>query len=48
MQKKEREILDKNILFEILKYGKFSTISMCRNDDPYIVTLSYGSVYSYA
>ena len=42
MQKKEREILDKNKLFEILKYGKYSTISMCRNDDPYIVTLSYG------
>ena len=42
MQKKEREILDKRILLEILKNGKFSTISMCRNDEPYIVTLSYG------
>jgi len=42
MQKKEREILDKRILLEILKNGKFSTISMCRYDDPYIVTLSYG------
>jgi hypothetical protein len=42
MQKKEREILDKTILSEILKNGKFSTISMCRNDEPYIVTLSYG------
>ncbi|GAH11801.1 unnamed protein product, partial [marine sediment metagenome] len=27
---------------EIMKNGKFSTISMCRNDEPYIVTLSYG------
>ncbi|MHA1459217.1 MAG: pyridoxamine 5'-phosphate oxidase family protein [Promethearchaeota archaeon] len=42
MQKKEREILDKRIYLEILKNGKFSTISMCRNDEPYIVTLSYG------
>ncbi len=42
MQKKDREILDKRILSEILKNGKFSTISMCRNDEPYIVTLSYG------
>ena len=42
MQKKEREILDKRILLEILKKGKFSTISMCRNNEPYIVTLSYG------
>jgi nitroimidazol reductase NimA-like FMN-containing flavoprotein (pyridoxamine 5'-phosphate oxidase superfamily) len=42
MQKKEREILDNRILMEILQNGKFSTISMCRNDEPYIVTLSYG------
>jgi len=42
MQKKEREILDKRILSEILINGKFSTISMCRNNEPYIVTLSYG------
>ena len=42
MQKKEREILDKKIIMEILNNGKFSTISMCRNDEPYIVTLSYG------
>ena len=42
MQKKDREILDKRITSEIMKNGKFSTISMCRNDEPYIVTLSYG------
>lgn len=42
MQKKEREILDKRIYLEIMKKGKFSTIAMCRNDEPYIVTLSYG------
>ena len=42
MQKKEREIFDKRTYLEIMKNGKFSTISMCRNDEPYIVTLSYG------
>ena len=42
MRKKDREILDKRIYLEIMKSGKFSTISMCRNDEPYIVTLSYG------
>jgi len=42
MQKKDREILEKRIILEIMKNGKFSTISMCRNDEPYIVTLSYG------
>lgn len=42
MQKKEREILDKGLLLEIMRNGKFTTISMCRNNEPYIVTLSYG------
>ena len=42
MKKKEREITDKNTKIEILKNGKFATISMCRAYEPYIVTLSYG------
>jgi nitroimidazol reductase NimA-like FMN-containing flavoprotein (pyridoxamine 5'-phosphate oxidase superfamily) len=42
MQKKEREILDKGTLLEIVKKGQFSTISLCRKDEPYIITLSYG------
>jgi len=42
MKKKEREITDKNSIIEILKNGKFATISMCRANEPYIVTLSYG------
>ncbi len=42
MKKKEREITNKNTIIEILKNGKFATISMCRANEPYIVTLSYG------
>jgi nitroimidazol reductase NimA-like FMN-containing flavoprotein (pyridoxamine 5'-phosphate oxidase superfamily) len=42
MKKKERELTDKNTIIEILKNGKFATISMCRVNEPYIVTLSYG------
>lgn len=42
MKKKEREITDKNTIIEILKNGKFAIISMCRANEPYIVTLSYG------
>ncbi len=42
MKKKEREVTDKNTIIEILKNGKFATISMCRANEPYIVTLSYG------
>ncbi len=42
MKKFEREITDKVELFNILKDGKYAIISMCRNNEPYIVTLSYG------
>jgi len=42
MRKKEREIKDKNILNRILRQGKYAIISMCRKNEPYIVTLSYG------
>lgn len=42
MQKKDREITDQNELLEILKQGKYATISMCQKNEPYIVVLNYG------
>ncbi|MGB8657101.1 MAG: pyridoxamine 5'-phosphate oxidase family protein [Candidatus Zixiibacteriota bacterium] len=42
MNKKESEIKDKHLLTEILRQGKYAVISMCRDNEPYIVTLSYG------
>lgn len=42
MRKQEREITDKNELIEILKNGKIITIAMSRDNEPYVVTLSYG------
>lgn len=42
MQKKEREIKNKEHLFDILRSGKYTTVSLCRNNEPYVVTLSYG------
>ena len=42
MQKKEREIKNRGPLMDILRHGKYTTISMCRNNEPYVVTLSYG------
>ncbi|MBV7273850.1 pyridoxamine 5'-phosphate oxidase family protein [Clostridiaceae bacterium UIB06] len=42
MRKKDRQINDENELSEILLQGKYAVISMCRNNEPYIVTLSYG------
>jgi len=42
MRKGEREITEKNEVIEILKNGKFVSIAMCRDNEPYVVTLSYG------
>ena len=42
MQKHEREIKDREIINNILNNGKYASIAMCRNNEPYIVTLSYG------
>lgn len=42
MRKVEKEIKDKKELNKILKSGKFATISLCKENEPYIITLSYG------
>ena len=42
MRRVEKEIKDKKDLIEILKGGKYTVISMCKENEPYIVTLSYG------
>jgi nitroimidazol reductase NimA-like FMN-containing flavoprotein (pyridoxamine 5'-phosphate oxidase superfamily) len=38
----EREIQDQNIIEEILLEGKYAVIAMCRDHQPYLVTLNYG------
>jgi general stress protein 26 len=42
MNKAEREITDNSQLLEILERGKYATIAMCRDNEPYIVTMSFG------
>lgn len=42
MNKKEREIRDQGELIKILNRGKFATVSMCRDNEPYVVTMNYG------
>ncbi|MFC2167944.1 pyridoxamine 5'-phosphate oxidase family protein [Acidobacteriota bacterium] len=42
MFKKEKEILDVEVLYDVLKKGKFTTISLSENNKPYIVTMNYG------
>ena len=37
-----REMVDNSEITTILKSGKYATISLCRGNEPYIVTLSYG------
>jgi nitroimidazol reductase NimA-like FMN-containing flavoprotein (pyridoxamine 5'-phosphate oxidase superfamily) len=37
-----RELKQESDISTILKNGKFVVISMCRDNEPYIVTLSYG------
>ena len=37
-----REITDESAIHAILKNGKYVVISMCYENEPYIVTLSYG------
>jgi hypothetical protein len=37
-----REISDPTEIKAILKKGKYAIISLCRENEPYIVTLSYG------
>lgn len=38
----DRELKSETDINAILKNGKYAVISMCRENEPYIVTLSYG------
>jgi len=42
MRRIEKEIKDKRDLIGILKGGKYTIISMCKENEPYVVALSYG------
>ncbi|MCX7711100.1 MAG: pyridoxamine 5'-phosphate oxidase family protein [Clostridia bacterium] len=42
MRRQDRQITDENEIDEILFQGKYAVISMCRDNEPYAVTLSYG------
>jgi nitroimidazol reductase NimA-like FMN-containing flavoprotein (pyridoxamine 5'-phosphate oxidase superfamily) len=42
VRRKDREITDINLFIKILKSAKYMTIALCRNNEPYLVSLSYG------
>ncbi|MFX1456433.1 MAG: pyridoxamine 5'-phosphate oxidase family protein [Promethearchaeota archaeon] len=42
MRRNEKEITDKGEIFNIIKSGKYTSISLSKENEPYIITLSYG------
>jgi len=42
MRRKEKAIDDKQEIIDILKTARFVTIAMCKDNEPYLVTLSHG------
>lgn len=42
MRRNDRKIQDEGLMETIIKNGKYAVISMCKDNEPYIVTLSYG------
>jgi nitroimidazol reductase NimA-like FMN-containing flavoprotein (pyridoxamine 5'-phosphate oxidase superfamily) len=42
MRRKEKEVTDQDELTRVLTEGKYTTVAMCRENEPYLVTLSYG------
>ena len=42
MRRIEKEITDNETITELLNKGRYITIAMCKDDNPYIITLSYG------
>ena len=42
MHRKEKEITHSEELRHVLAHGKYAMVSMCRESEPYIVTMNYG------
>jgi nitroimidazol reductase NimA-like FMN-containing flavoprotein (pyridoxamine 5'-phosphate oxidase superfamily) len=42
MRRSDRQLLEWGAIEEILKSGRYATLALCRDNEPYLVTLSYG------
>lgn len=42
LNRPNRELTEKSDINRILNEGRFAVISMCRDNEPYVVSLSYG------
>jgi nitroimidazol reductase NimA-like FMN-containing flavoprotein (pyridoxamine 5'-phosphate oxidase superfamily) len=42
MRRTEREVTDSGQLREVLRGAKYASLALCRENEPYIVTMNYG------
>ena len=42
IRRSDRAIKDPNVLIEIIKRNRIASLALCRNNEPYVVTLTYG------
>jgi len=42
LRRGEKEIAVRGELLEILERGRFAAVALCRDEEPYVVTMSYG------
>ena len=42
MRREDREIADWSVMEEVLRQGKYATLALCRDHEPYVFTLNYG------
>jgi nitroimidazol reductase NimA-like FMN-containing flavoprotein (pyridoxamine 5'-phosphate oxidase superfamily) len=42
VRRRDREITDSDKLMEVLKSTKYATIALCKDNEPYLVSLSHG------
>jgi uncharacterized protein len=42
IRRKDKAIIDQNEMKKILQQTKYITIALCRNNEPYLITLSHG------
>jgi hypothetical protein len=42
MRRKDREIQDRLAMLDVIRNGKYAVIALCKDSEPYLVTMSYG------
>jgi nitroimidazol reductase NimA-like FMN-containing flavoprotein (pyridoxamine 5'-phosphate oxidase superfamily) len=42
LTRQDREVKDPAEIAEVIRQGRFSSVALCRDCEPYVVTLSYG------